>query len=82
MKPKNNFIRPVPSQDLTVFENIDNTNPVHIDLDSGATLNYCTEQEALDRGFQMFPNGQLSKLGDGVTNIKAVGEIHEIFFQK
>ena len=78
---KNNFIRPVPSQVLTVFENIDNTNPVHIDLDSGATLNYCTEQEALDRGFQMFPNGQLSKLGDGVTNIKAVGEIHEIFFR-
>ena len=78
---RNNFIQPVPSQIITVFENDDDTSPVHIDLDSGATLNYCTEQEVLKRGFTMFPNSQLSKLGDGVTNIKAVGEIHETFFR-
>ena len=78
---KCDFIQPVPSQIVTVFENIENTNPVHIDLDSGATLNYCTEQEVVKRGFKVYPNGQLSKLGDGITSIKAVGEIHETFFR-
>ena len=29
----------------------------------------------------MFPNGQLSRLGDGVTKLKAVGEIHVTFFR-
>ena len=78
---KNNFINPVPSQILTVFENNDDTSPVHIDLDSGATLNYCLEKEAIKRGYKLYPNKQLSKLGDGVTKIKAVGEIHVIFFR-
>ena len=75
------FIQPVPSQILTVFRNIDNTEPIHIDLDSGATLNYCSEQEVLKRGFTLYPNCQKSKLGDGITSISAVGEIHEIFFR-
>ena len=81
IKCKNNFISPVASQILTVFENADNTSPVHIDLDSGATLNYCQESEVLKRGYKMFPNKQLSKLGDGFTNIQAVGEIHVKFFR-
>ena len=42
---KINFIRPVASQIMTVFENMNDTVPVHIDLDSGATLNYCEESE-------------------------------------
>ena len=78
---KLDFIQPVPSQILTVFLNKDNTNPIHIDLDSGATLNYCSEQEALNRSFVMHPNSQKSKLGDGITSIIAVGEIHETFFR-
>ena len=40
------FIQPVPSQILTVFENVEDTMPIHIDLDSGATLNYCTEKKS------------------------------------
>ena len=70
---KLDFIQPVPSQILTVFLNEDNTDPIHIDLDSGATLNYCSEQEAINRGFTMYPNSQKSKLGDGITSIIAVG---------
>ena len=76
-----NYIQPVQSQILTVFVNADNTVPIHIDLDSGATINYCTEKEVLKHGFKVYPNSQLSKLGDGLTNIKAVGEIHETFFR-
>ena len=76
-----NFIRPVASQILTVFENPDDTVPLHIDLDSGATLNYCEEDQVKSRGFKMYPNTQMSKLGDGVTSIQAVGEIHEYFFR-
>ena len=78
---KHDFIQPVPSQILTVFENLEDTVPIHVDLDSGATLNYCTENEVLNRGFKIYPNCQLSKLGDGTTKIKSIGEIHEIFFR-
>ena len=78
---KNSFIQPVKSQILTVFEHFNDTSPVHIDLDSGATLNYCEEGEVLRRGFKMYPNNQLSKLGDGITNIKAIGEIRVAFFR-
>ena len=45
------YIQPVPSQILTVFRENDNKNPVHIDLDSGATLNYCLESAVLKNGF-------------------------------
>ena len=31
--------------------------------------------------FKIHPNGQMSKLGDGLTKIKGCGEIHEIFFR-
>ena len=79
--PQMNYIKPVPSQVLTVFSEINNKKPVHIDLDSGATLNFCRENEVLKNGFKMFPNGQLSRLGDGVTKLKAVGEIHVTFFR-
>ena len=79
--PSCGYIQPVPSQILTVFQETNNLNPVHIDLDSGATINYCTEREARQRGFKIYPNGQLSKLGDGKTKLKGLGEIHETFFR-
>ena len=75
------YIKPVPSQILTVFQDPSNKFPVHIDLDSGATVSYCLESEAHKRGFKIHPNGQMSKLGDGVTKLKSVGEIHETFFR-
>ena len=75
------YIKPVPSQILTVFQDPSNKLPVHIDLDSGATVSYCIESEARKRGFKIHPNSQMSKLGDGVTKLKGVGEIHETFFR-
>ena len=44
-------------------------------------MNYTEEAEALKRGFKIYPNGQLSKLGNGVTELKSHGEIHETFFR-
>ena len=79
--PACGYIKPVPSQILTVFQDINNKNPIHIDLDSGANVNYCTESEARRRNFKIYPNGQLSKLGDGKTTLKGIGEIHETFFR-
>ena len=79
---KLSYIRPVSSQVLTVFQEIPaQSSPIHIDLDSGATVNYVTEAEVLKRGFNVYPNGQLSKLGDGQTKLKSIGEIHETFFR-
>ena len=75
------YIKPVPSQILTVFQETLNKSPIDIELDSGATVSYCLESEALKRGFKILPNGQLSKLGDGVTKLKGIGEIHEKFFR-
>ena len=53
------YIKPVPSQILTVFQDVPNKSPIHIELDSGATVSYCLESEARKRGFKIFPNGQL-----------------------
>ena len=79
---KLSYIRPVSSQILTVFQDRSNqSSPIHIDLDTGATVNYVTETEVVRRGFKVYPNGQLSKLGDGKTKLKSIGEIHETFFR-
>ena len=75
------YIAPVPTQLLTVFLDEENKTPVHIDIDSGATLNYARQKEVLDLGLQIFPNGQLSTLGDGHTRLPSVGEIDLIFFR-
>ena len=75
------YICPVSSQILTVYQDSSNKLPLHLDLDSGATLNYCVESEVLKRGFKIHPNGQMSRLGDGVTKLKGIGEIHETFFR-
>ena len=40
------YIKPVPTQILTVFVEVANKSPVHIDIDSGATLNYVRLKEA------------------------------------
>ena len=75
------YIAPVPTQLLTVFLDEENKTPVHIDIDSGATLNYAREKEVLNLGFKIYPNGQLSTLGDGRTRLPSVGEIDLIFFR-
>ena len=76
-----NFIKPVPSQILTMYLDQRNKFPIHIDLDSGATVNFITESHAKNCGFKILPNGQLSKLGDGVTKLKGIGEINRTFFR-
>ena len=81
IEEKYSYIKPVQSQILTLYQDSANKVPIHVDLDSGATVNYCMESEVLKCGFKVYPNGQLSKLGDGHTKIKACGEIHETFFR-
>ena len=75
------YIAPVPTQLLTVFIEEENKMPIHIDIDSGATLNYAREKDVLNLGFQIFPNSQLSTLGDGRTRLPSVGEIDMTFFR-
>jgi hypothetical protein len=72
-----NFIQPVPSQILTAFTR--DKQPVHIELDSNATVNYITLVAAKSFGFHISPNSQLSVLADGITKLPAIGEINEIF---
>ena len=80
-QPTCSYINPVPSQLLTVFTDIKNKIPIHIELDSGASLNYCEEKAVKNLGFNISYNKQVSKLGDGVTQIESVGEINEIFYR-
>ena len=75
------YIKPEPTQILTVFKHQGNKTPVFIDLDSGASLNYILESEVHKHNFTMYPNGQLSKLGDGLTKLAAIGEIDVTFFR-
>ena len=75
------YIKPQPTQILIVFQLPQNEDSVHIDLDSEASLNYTEEREALKRGFKNLQNGQMSKLGEGLTRIKACGELNETFFR-
>jgi len=75
--PRCNFIKPVPSQILTVFTQ--DKRPVHIELDSNATVNYIRIDAAKSFNFHITPNTQLSILADGVTKLPAVGEIKQTF---
>ena len=79
--PSCNYIKPVPSQLLTVYADVQNRIPIHIELDSGASLNYCEENIVLKLGFRINYNKQVSKLGDGITKIMSVGEINEVFYR-
>ena len=75
------YIAPVPTQLLTVYKEQENKTTAHIDIDSGATLNYVREKEAVELGFDILPNGQLSKLGDGRTMLPSIGEVDVLFFR-
>ena len=46
------YIQPEPTQILTLFQVSNNDTPAHIELDSGASLNYTEEREAIKRGFK------------------------------
>ena len=76
-----NYIQPIPSQILTVFQDSQDRIPFHIDLDSGATVNFIREDEAKKCNFKIVPNGQMSRLGDGVTKLKSIGEVNLTFFR-
>jgi len=77
--PRCNLIKPVPSQILTVFTK--EKTPVHIELDSNATLNYIRLDAAKALKVPITPNSQLSILADGITKLPAIGEIHHTFYR-
>ena len=64
---KHGFIQPIPSQILTVFLDEQCKIPFHIELDSGATVSYVREDIVIKHNFEIIPNNQISKLGDGYT---------------
>ena len=72
-------ITPVPTQLLTVSHH--NNRPLHLKLDSTATVNYLTLDEARARNFIINSNNQVSKLGDSATTIVACGEITTILYR-
>ena len=74
-------IQPLPSQILTVYLDEKNIMPFHIELDSGATVSYVREDIAHKYKFDILPNNQVSKLGDGCTKLMAIGEIKIPFFR-
>merc|ERR1712240_572282 len=74
-----NTLKPVPKQLLTVADAAG--EPVHIELDSAATVNYISQDEALTRNFTIMPNSQMSKLGDGTTTLQPIGEISTYFYR-
>ena len=80
-EPTCNIIKPVASQILTVFLNKNNKTPIHIELDSGASINFCEEQVVKKYGFNISYNKQISKLGDGKTHIESIGEINVTFYR-
>lgn len=69
-------IKPVPSQILTVYQN---QIPIHLDLDSGCWISTVRLDFAEKMQWKIHPNGQLAKIADGKTILKAKGEIHEQF---
>ena len=82
--PKNensciHFIKPVPSQLLTVYQN---QIPIHLDLDSGCWISTVKHKFAKQMKWKMHPNGQLASIADGKTTLKSIGEIHETFTRR
>ena len=74
-----NHIDPVPVQILSLTDA--NNQPIHLELDNGATCSYISLQEAIKRGFNISPNSQTSQLGDGVTIIKSCGEVYASLYR-
>ena len=68
-------IIPVPSQAMTVsFGKI----PFKIDLDSGATVSFISQQTVDKLQIPVKPNGQLAILADQKSRMKSLGEINII----
>ena len=74
-----NALQPVPTQLLTLTDAVG--EPIHIELYSAATVNYISQDEAVARNFYIVPNSQISKLGDGTTTLKAIGQISTILYR-
>ena len=74
-----NLIQPVPTQMLTLTDQAG--IPIHIEIDSGASVNFITYKEAKNRNFKILPNNQSSRLGDGDSTIRACGEINTILYR-
>ena len=77
--PGLNIIKPVPTHILTMSDS--NRRPLHMELDSAATVNYILEKTALDHNFKIRPNSQILKLGDGFTTLPACGETDVTFYR-
>ena len=71
-----NYIAPVPSQILTLYQN---EKVIHLDLDSGSWVSCVKADFVTEMNWKIYPNGQLAKLADNKTVLKSVGEIHETF---
>ena len=69
-----NYINPVPSQILTLFQK---DRIVHVDIDSGCWVSCVKEQFAKSMSWKIHPNSQLAKLADDKTVLKSLGEIDE-----
>ena len=80
-QPNLSYIKPVPTQILTVYEDEQNRKPIHIELDPGATVSYVNLKEVESRDFKISPNKQMSKLGDGITLLPSIGEINVTFYR-
>ena len=57
--PLCSFIKPISSQILTVFKEKNNKTPIHIELDSGASINFCEENIVLKLGLNIKYNKQV-----------------------
>ena len=58
-----------------------NSQPLHIELDSAATVSYITLVEAKKHHFCIQPNNQVSHLGDGLTPLKSYREIDVVLYR-
>ena len=74
-----NFIKPIPTQTLTVQDAAGNN--IHMDLDTGATVSYVKLDAVKRHNFKIKPNLQLSNLADGKTKMASMGEIDEYFYR-
>ena len=72
-------IQPVAAQILSVANS--NDWPLHIELDSMATVSYIALAEAKNCRYKIKPNNQISHLGDGLTPLKSYGEINVILYR-
>ena len=72
-------IQPIVVQILSVADS--NSQPLHIELDSAATVSYITLAEVKKCHFCIKPNNQVSHLGDGLTPLKLYREINVVLYR-